>query len=207
LEWGPLWVPPLFNHRHPNAYFQNVKHRADRFNTLQVPVADPKRPKKRGNHILLCGMSQKCAEWEGFEFEEWERAAVERIKAATDREIIYRPKPNREFKYNPLPGTVFKPALGIDMEITATLRQSWAVVSHHSNAGLDAVVYGIPAFCEEGVPLAVGCSDLSKIEEPFFPEELDRMQFLNDVAYCQFNRDEMADGTAWRHFKSEGLVP
>lgn len=195
------------NHRHPNSYFQQCKHRSDRFNILSIRMGEPKRAKKRGDHILLCGMSEKCAEWEGFQFEEWERSAVERIKAVTDRPIIYRPKPNRFHKYQGLPGTLFRPALGLDLEITNSLRQSWAVVSHHSNAGVDAVIYGIPTFCEEGVPLAVGSSDFTTIENPYFPDDKERHQWASDVAYCQFNRVEMADGTAWRHFKEEGLVP
>jgi hypothetical protein len=35
----------------------------------------------------------------------------------------------------------------------------------------------------------------------------ERRQFAFDVAYCQFNHSEAEDGTMWRHFKDEGLVP
>lgn len=192
------------NDRHPTAYFQSVRHPSDRFSKTGRKVAPWRQP---GKNILVCGMSKKCAEFEGYAFEQWERDAIVTLKATTDRPIVYRPKPRRrrEPQCPPIEGAAYSDPLrtGIDAE----LRNAWAVVSHHSNAGIDALLAGVPSFSDEGVSTALGSTDLALIESPLMPSEELRRQFAYDVAYCQFNGAEMRDGTAWRHFKDEGLVP
>lgn len=190
------------NDRHPTAYFQQAKHPPDRANAIGIRI-EPWR--KGGEHILLCGMSQKCAEFEGYKFEQWERDAVKKIRAVTDRPIWYRPKPNKHGAYAPIDGTTFRPSRRLS-DITDALTDAWAIVSHHSNAGIDAIVHGVPCFSEEGVAVPMGLSDLISIEQRHYPTDDERRAWVNDVAYCQFNRQEMRDGTAWRHFKNEGLV-
>jgi hypothetical protein len=191
------------NDRHPTAYFQNKKHKGDRFRTTGRKVMPWRHP---GRNIVVCGMSEKCAVFEGFKFEQWERAAIEQIKSVTDRPIVYRPKPRRstEPQYPPIKGVEFSnPA---QKSLKDELENAWAVVSHHSNSGIDALLAGVPCFSDEGVSLALGLSDLREIENPRNPTDEERKQFAADVAYCQFNRAEMRDGTFWRHFKDEGLV-
>lgn len=190
------------NARHPTAYFQNVKHPGDRF---RVHGRKIEPWKANGKNILLCGMSQKCAAFEGFAFEQWERAAIKKIKAVTARPIVYRPKPkrNREPPAPPIEGVGYSdPRTSIHSEF----RNAWAVVSHHSNAGIDALLAGVPSFSDEGVATALGQTDLALIEQRNHPSDEERIQFANDIAYCQFNREEMRNGTAWYHLKNEGLV-
>jgi hypothetical protein len=191
--------PDIGYRRHPTAYFQRVKHPADRISQFQIRL-DRCKP---GKHILLCGMSQKCAEFEGFKFEQWERDAVSKIKQVTDRPIHYRPKPNKYNQYSPIPGTVFAPPV---QGIGQALRGAWATVSHHSNAGIDGICQGIPAFCAEGVCSPVGNLELSRMEDPHLPTDDERRQWLADVAYTQWNRAEMDSGAYWKHLKDEGLV-
>lgn len=187
--------------RHPTAYFQRVKHDEKRLRVLGVQL---RARKERGSYILLCGMSEKCALFEGFDFLQWEKEAVKQIRAVTDRPIHFRGKPNKYNKYPRLDGTVpAPPILGINQALTG----AWATVSHHSNAGIDGLCMGVPAFAAEGVCVPVGSTDLSKIEQPVLPSQDELHQWLCDVSYCQFKRSEMDDGTYWRHLKDEGLVP
>jgi hypothetical protein len=191
--------PELGYSRHPTAYFQRTKHPADRVSQFGIRL-DRRKP---GEYILLCGMSQKCSVFEGFEFEQWEREAVAKIRSVTDRPIHYRPKPNKLNRYTSLPGTVFAPPT---QDIGAALRGAWATVSHHSNAGIDGLCLGVPAFVAEGVCVPVGSTDLGLIENPPLPTDDERRQWLADIAYCQWNRAEMNSGAYWRHLKDEGLV-
>lgn len=192
------------NDRHPTAYFQKVKHPRDRADAVGV-VVEPWRPS--GKHILVCGMSDKCATFEGFAFEQWERDAIAKIKSVTDRPIVYRPKPRRRIdpQYPRIAGVGYSDPSR--EHIGQAMKGAWAVVSHHSNAGVDALLAGVPCFTDEGVTLALGLSDLSRIETPRIPTDDERRQWANDIAYAQFNRPEMKNGKAWRHLKSEGLVP
>jgi hypothetical protein len=191
------------NSRHPTAYFNRVKHPPDRFRVHNREVA---KRMKQGSNILLCGMSQKCSLFEGFAFEEWERDAITKIRAVTDRPIVYRPKPkrSREPQSPPIQGVGFSDPS--KQKMSNALQDAWCVVSHHSNANIDALLAGVPSFTDEG-PATVLSAPLDKIEQPLLPTHEERMQFASDVAYCQFNREEMRSGVAWRHLKDEGLVP
>jgi hypothetical protein len=191
------------NNRHPTAYFMNTMHPADRFKVHGRKVEPWRRP---GENIILCGMSEKCALFEGYAFEEWEKSAIQQISTVTKRPIVYRPKPRRrdEPQYPPIKGVGFSnPA---QKSLQDELDNAWAVVSHHSNANIDALLAGVPCFSDEGVALVLGKSDLRQIEDPLVPTDQERKQFAANVAYCQFNRPEMRDGTFWKHFKADGLV-
>jgi hypothetical protein len=192
------------NARHPDAYFQNVKHPDDRAKRFKVKI----RPWRNGagRNVLVCGMSMKCAAFEGFAFEEWERSAIAKLKTVTDRPIIYRPKPQRSRSRTQYPAIEGVGYSDPTRSVLAEIQNAWAFVSHHSNVGLDALVHGVPCFQDAGVALACGLSDLAEIERPRTPTDDERKQLINDVAYCQWSRPEMASGAAWRHLKNENLV-
>lgn len=186
------------NARHPTAYFQNVKHGPERAQRLGLEI---KPWKQSGRFIIVAGMSGKGAEVEGFEPSEWERRTVAELKSRTNRPIIYRPKPSW-VEAVPMQGCRYE--RGLD-DLPELLEDCHAVVTHHSNAAIDAMLAGVPAFTTAGAASVLCPSDLSLIETPVRPEG--REQFVNDLAYTQFTVAEMRDGTAWRHLKEEGLVP
>lgn len=184
------------NDLHPTAYFRKG-HSPSRFERFGVRV----RPwHGTGKHIIVAGMSDKSARVNGFGAEEWERWAVNELKKHTDRPIWYRPKPSWP-RARPIAGTTFNKA-GLD--VRPHLKNCWAVVTHHSNAAVDAIAEGIPTYCEEGVASVMSMPSLSAIENP--PEPDDREGFLADVAYTQWSVAEMATGKAWRYLVNEGLV-
>jgi hypothetical protein len=188
------------NARHPDAYFQNVKHPGDRAAALRVRVA---KRITQGRKIVVCGCSTKASAFD--RVVGWEEQAITELRRHTDRPIVYRPKPQRA-KYGQLPpiaGTEYSHPMSRKLE--HELVDAWAVVSHHSNAGLDALVAGVPCFQVEGVALSLGLDDLSKIETPRLPDADERQQLVNDVCYTQWNGREYEQ--AWLHFKYEGLVP
>lgn len=184
------------NARHPTAYFQRRKHPADRISRFGVQL----KPWRAGNHVLVCGMSEKHAKSEKMAHQEWEKATIERLMAVTDREIRYRPKPG-DLAARDIPGA----CRSRGGPIQADLEGCHAVVSLHSNVAIDALVAGVPSFSLHGVGTVLGLSDFDLIESPIYPDG--REQWLADVAYCQFNVDEMANGTVWRHLRDDGIIP
>lgn len=185
------------NARHPTAYFRARPHAADRFRKLGVPV----RPWTSGQHVLVCGMSAKSAEVEGFRPEEWENGVITTLRALTDRPIFYRPKPSWA-DARPIPGTRFCPE---PEEVTPYLADCHAIVTHHSNTAIDGLMAGIPSFCWDGVAAQLSLQDLHRIERPHQPEGRDL--FAHDLAYAQWRPDEMRNGAVFRHLKNEGLIP
>lgn len=188
------------NSRHPTAYFQKFKHSSDRFDKFNVKI-HPRRSAPNG-YIMLAGMSAKAAHAEGYGPEQWERDVAHQMLQHTRREIVYRPKPNWHDARG-VPGT--RMLRGNDGDVETYLDNCHAVVTHHSNVSIDAVLYGVPTFCWDGVATLKGSSDLRNIETPFFDD--DRAQWAYDLAYTQWNVAEMQKGAAWHHLKSEGIVP
>lgn len=186
------------NGRHPTAYFQKRPKPHNRFKALGVPI---KPYKKTGKHILIAGMGAKAASVEGFAPNQWEEAAVREIRKHTDRPILYRPKPSWRSAL-PITGTDYSYQTH---SLEQALDDCWAVVSHHSNVCVDALLEGIPAFCWHGVASVMGLQDLSKIETPLYPDN--REQWAADIAWTQWKPEEMRGGHCWRYLKDEGIIP
>lgn len=184
------------NSRHPTEYFRRRPHSDARAARLQIRP----KPWRDGKHILLAGMGAKGANAEGLHPEQWERDAIAELRKHTGREIVYRPKPSWT-DAKPIHGTIFSPR---SQDISAVLTNCHAVVTHHSNAAVDALVDGVPAFCWHGVAAPMAAQDLSLIETPLRP--LDRESWVADIAYTQWTVDEITRGLAWRHLRSEGLI-
>lgn len=184
------------NGRHPTGYFQDRPHDASRFAHFGLKV-QPWR-KGKGASIIVAGMSAKSAAVEGYGPEQWERQAIATLRQHSKRPIIYRPKPSWR-DAQPIAGVLY----GIG-GLESLLADCHAVVTHHSNVGVDALLAGVPVFSVEGVASCMGSSDLAEIEAP--RRDGDREQFMADLAWCQWTPAEMRQGLLWRHLKREGLV-
>lgn len=198
-EGGPLqgYHKVSVNGRHPTDYFQAIRHPADRLSRLGLNIEPWKQA---GRHIIVAGMSAKAAEAEGFGPHAWERATIEQLRRVTDRPIVYRPKPSWT-EARALPGATFEPGLE---DLPRLLADCHAVVTHHSNVAIDALMAGIPAFVADGAASALCFSGLDRIEQPWRPDG--REQFAADLAYAQWRVAEMRSGDVWRHLKAEGLI-
>lgn len=185
------------NSRHPTAYFQKQPHDSSRLDRFGINVKDW----RQGTPILIAGMSAKAALASGFEPQQWETMAIATIRRRTDRPIIYRPKPSW-LGATPIPGSLFAHSRS---DIVESLNDCYAVVTHHSNVGIDALIAGVPVFCSEGVASPLALSDLTKIEMP--RRDGDRHQLLCDLSYCQWTIGEMIQGLPWQHLRNEGLIP
>lgn len=186
------------NARHPVRYYRKNQHGPERFEH-HGELIQPWRGK--GRSILLAGMGAKGARAEGMPAESWERWAIGELGKYTDRPIIYRPKPSW-YEAKPLEGTV---RLSRREELVSDLlADCHAVVTHHSNVAIEAVLAGVPAFCWGGVGKDMALQDLSRIEDPWFPEG--RLEWASDIAWCQWSIEEFRRGAAWKYLLEEGLV-
>lgn len=192
------------NSRHPTAYFQRKPHAPDRWNRLNVTIHPWRTPKNPNAPIIVAGMSGKGATAEGFRPEQWERDAVAQLKRHTKRPIIYRPKPNWTGS-KPIEGSEYQRGDSQGRDVPSVLKSGvHAVVTHHSNVAVDALLAGVPVFVADGICAPLALSDLSQIETPIYPDG--REQWAYDAAYTQWTIAEMTAGVPWRHLKEEGLL-
>lgn len=185
------------NARHPTSYFRKRRHADFRLKKAKRLKIEPWR--ERGEKIVVAGMSGKHAKSEHMAPGEWEREIVERIRKVTDRPIVYRPKPG-DRTASPIKGCEYAK----EGDIREVLENCHTLVTHHSNAALDAILAGLPVWAQDGVAAPVGYRDIGDIEGEF--PMFDRYTWLCDVSYCQWSVPEIAAGNFWRHFESEGIV-
>lgn len=138
--------------------------------------------------ILLVTPSGKPCEYYGINRDEWVKNTTAQIKKYTDRPIIIRNKELREKR-------IANNSIGAQ----CSRDKIWAVVTYNSIAALEAVHYGIPAFTMAPHAGDVICNtDLSKIENPWYPDEILVNRFWHWIGYCQYTPREMMNGTAMR---------
>lgn len=147
-----------------------------RWKSLGMRVA----PWRRGSYILVCPPGDVfTTAIGGFTSQSWIESTVGTLRQHTDREIRVRRKP----------------AKGADVEpLALALWDAHALVTHMSNTAVEAVLEGIPVFCTGRCAGAtMGQSDLTKIENPVYP---DREDWLAALAANQWTLEELAKGKA-----------
>lgn len=136
--------------------------------------------KRDGDHVLVCPPSSGLASLRGFDADAWLQGVLAVLAGSTDREVRVRAKPG---KTPPEP-------------LSQALAGAHAVVTHSSNAAVDAVVAGVPVFCTAPCAAHVmGSPDLRRIDTPSYP---DREPWAWNLAAAQWTLAEMRDGTCWR---------
>jgi hypothetical protein len=147
-------------------------HSLERAQTIGVKL---KPWRTSGDHVLVCRQGQSSGKQWRLNPNAWNDAMIGRLAKLTDRPIRIREKVEREHR-----------------PLAADLDGAWAVVTHTSTCAVQAVIAGIPVFCApENAAAAVGCSDLTRIEDPHMPE---RENWLAALAWGQWTIDELRAG-------------
>ena len=132
-----------------------------------------------GDYVLVCDISEHAKKF--YDRPNWLDETVKELKKHTKREIRVRSK-------------------GAKTSFKSELKKAHAVVSFQSTVCVDALVAGVPSFCDKvsmGIPVSL--DDLSLIEDPLYPA--DREQWIDSLLANQFTMTEIKNGTAWEKVK------
>lgn len=141
---------------------------AGRWEKLDIPIEPWK---KNGKTILVCPISAYLGDFLGIDPQKWTAAVVREISLHTDRPIVVKPKNGKPLK--------------------EALEDAWCLVTHSSNAAVDALINGIPV-----VTLGRSAADdvswtFEEIEAPVWRE---RITWARALANSQFTLDEFRHG-------------
>lgn len=172
------------------ADFRNKGMPSDRWDELGTEL---KLWRDDGEAVILCGQVPWDASVQALDMLDWLPDTAREIRARTQRKVIYRPHPAARQHPGGVPGceTSTRP-LAEDLAI------AHCVVCYNSNSAVEAIIDGVPAIVlgNGAMSEAVAERSLDNIEQPRRP---DRKQWVYDLAYCQWQPQEMAQGKAWRH--------
>lgn len=180
-----------------NGHYYNEASPPDRWHQLRLEL-QPWRT--QGSHVLILGQMRFSASTYHLDILEWYGHAARQIRQITDRPIVLRAHPNQTLLPKidvPDFQILTNQQLG---DITTDIRNAWCVITKTSNGAVDAVVQGIPAITDDPMCMAYSVAehDITRVEQPNQPE---RDRWLCDLAYAQWNINEMAEGLPWRHLR------
>lgn len=150
--------------------------------------------KKDGRKILIAKPDEKPMKFYGLELDKWVNDTVEEIKKYTDRPVVVRERAPKR----------------IDRIQTDTLQQAldndvFALVTFNSVAAVESIFHGVPAFTLAPANAAspVSLQDLSKINEPYYPDKDKLYAWGCHLAYGQFHVNELKTGAALKRLLEE----
>lgn len=198
----------------------NPSDRWDRIRKEQNITIDPWK-KYRGKYVLIflqhiidTSLFRMIEEFGSFY--RWLHYTVKLIRENTDLPIVIRPHPKhgmytqffeghripeifKEFKDVRWSENIGSSNLSGGSYLEADLRDAHAAVGWTSNALTEAACAGVPVYPMSGGAMCtpVACFDFTKIDNNV--ECVDRRQWLYDLAYTQWTREEILTGKAFEH--------
>jgi hypothetical protein len=157
----------------------------DRLARLDVCV-----PKARvlGSRIIVAAPDEKPCRVYGIDRDAWLKETLDILHEVSSREIVVRDRvADRQQR------VVIQP-------LKTLLQDAWALVTFNSIAAVEAVLSGVPAFVSSPAHAAdpVANRDLTRIDDPFWPQHDEIQRWLRSISYGQFHVSELRDGTAQR---------
>ena len=151
----------------------------DRLRALGVKIEPWK---KNGGHILICPPDQPYAARNGFSEQSWMESVFAVLAKHTNRPTRIRRRIGAERS---------------DVTLYEDLRGAHAMISHHSNAAVESLCFGIPVFVTgECAARSMAETDLTKIETPIYRD--DRERWAATLAENQWTLAEIAAGECWK---------
>ena len=143
--------------------------------------------KKNGRKILIAKPDDKPMRFYDYDLDLWLKSTIETIKKYTDRPVEVRDRAAKR----------------IDRVFHNTLQEAldddvFALVTFNSVAATESIFHGIPAFTLAPANAAspVSLQDLSKINEPYYPDSDKLYSWACHLSYGQFHISELKTGKA-----------
>jgi hypothetical protein len=162
-------------------FLENSDLRAERAKAIP-PDYRPWR--KNGDHVVLAEPGPDLGKAFGMSMDGWLDLMKIALPKFTKRPIKLRPRH------------------GARTTLEQDLRGAWALVTHSSNVGFDAIMAGIPVVVEPTSMCWPIATPIDEIETPMMPE---RKEWWSSLMCQQFTISEMADGTAHRFLSAVAL--
>lgn len=159
--------------------------------------------RESGEHIVLAHQWSRFPlthEAEPFDRRIWYRTVAENLPRLTNRPILFKPHPKEDGDAAMICRDLAALSGGRiafrDQPLADLLTGAHALITYDSNAAVEAIVAGIPAFTG-GRTMAdpVGNRDLLGIETPRL---FDRTRWCNWIAWTQWTAAEIEQGQPWK---------
>ena len=145
-----------------------------------------------GDHVLLCGQVPGDSAIAHVDVDAWYRETAETIRDWHGVEVRFRPHPNA-------PNVRVRGLQTVSEPLADALCGALWLVTYNSNIGVDAALAGVPVVACDIGSMAWEVAAHHPADEPGTP---DRTVWCNQLAWCQWSRDEIENGDAWDALKA-----
>ena len=161
-----------------------TKRRIEYFEQINKIEIDITKHRNKGNKILVLPPTQFICDYYQIGSEnKWIDDTVKEIQKYTDRDIVVRKKPE-----------IGKQA---PISFEKQLEDAYCVITHQTSAVVDVLRYGVPVFCSKySCALPIAKTDLSEIENPYYPTRGEVRKWIYSLLTAQFSEDEIISGEA-----------
>lgn len=172
-------------------------------NIIRQETLEPRPTKKEdeGSYILFAGSSAKYHIFMGLEDPEtYAKNVISELRKYTNRPIIYRPKPTWSGR-KPIPQTIYMGDSDIKYHNLMN-HDIHSVITHTSNAALEANFYGIPTLVlGDSIAKPVSSTELKDIENIYIPTLEEKESLGRSLSYFQYQMREVSTGLPWKKLK------
>lgn len=156
-----------------------------------------------GEHILICLQRNGGWSMKGLNVQTWVDDTINKIRNYSKRPIVVRTHPGDKKIKQILKVNHKNVRVSTNERLVDDFKNCWASIVYNSSPSVASLIEGIPAFVTDPHPeysqtYGVANTDLSKIETPGMP---DRQAWVERLAMCHWNFDELRSGEAWQFFK------
>jgi len=192
-------------------YRQNKSYTSERWDTIKTKLGVELKPWKdsgEGNYIVVALQLPGDASLRGTNISKWAAETVHKLRQETDRPIIVRtPQLDREFdRENILEITRIEGVSlvkGTRDNLFDMIDNAYATVTYSSGFGIDSVIRGVPTIAMDpgNFAYSLGNNKLSQIND--LVRSSDREQWLYNLSWAQWSREEIKSGKAWDHIRKQ----
>jgi len=186
--WGPRDVDTMkmcsagWNGLNGRADFRNADSPADRWKLHGPGLSEWQPP---GEYALIMGQCAGDMSHAHADINKWYERMIKQWSAIMP--VAFRDHPKGGKYRCDIPK--------LNGPFSEAIKQAAVVVTFNSNAGVDALIAGVPVYAEDEGSMAYNTASHT-VGQTLFP---DRRQWAHDLAYCQWTPDEYRSGLAIEH--------
>lgn len=163
----------------------------------------------KDGHILIALQLPNDASLRGIDIAKWAYESALEVRKRSNNKIIIREPQIRDKKFNPtymeklLALKNVELQLGTYNNLFSTIKASYCNITYSSGLGIDSLMRGIPTIACSSASFAqfAGINDTFDYLENV--EEIFRLDWVTSLSYCQWHKDELLSGEAWKHIREK----
>ena len=159
--------------------------------------------------ILLLAQLPGDASLRTQDMSEWIKETVYKIRSITDREILIRLHPAMSDKgkaalFGDLSEMFLQNISNVrfsNSALSQDLNAAGICISYTSGSTIDAILAGVPCISADEGNFAwpITSHYIEDVTDPYLADTQTVQQWLYDLSYCQWSKDEIRTGKAWAH--------